>query len=124
VIDGPFKLGETTITPLPVPHGKAMVNGYLFSRAGEKVVAYLSDCGAVPEAILAEISAVKVLIIDALRHRPHPTHLSVAQALEVAAEVRPGRTLFTHISHDLPHSAEAELPAGVGMAYDGLKLEL
>jgi phosphoribosyl 1,2-cyclic phosphodiesterase len=48
----------------------------------------------------------------------------VAQALEVAAKVRPGRTLFTHIAHELPQAAEAELPAGVGIAYDGLKLHL
>jgi phosphoribosyl 1,2-cyclic phosphate phosphodiesterase len=65
-----------------------------------------------------------VLIIDALRHKPHPTHLSVAQALEVAAKVGPGRTLFTHVCHELPQAAEAELPDGVGIAYDGLKLFL
>jgi len=52
VIDGPFQLGSTTITPLPVPHGNTMVNGYLFSRGGEKLVAYLSDCSDVPNAIV------------------------------------------------------------------------
>lgn len=124
IVDGPFTLGGTTITPLPVPHGKSMVNGYLFSRGDEKLVAYLSDCSAVPDAIAAQIAGVKVLIIDALRHKPHPTHLSVAQALEVAAKVRPGRTLFTHICHELPQAAEADLPAGASIAYDGLKLEL
>jgi phosphoribosyl 1,2-cyclic phosphate phosphodiesterase len=66
---------------------------------------------------------VKVLIIDALRHRPHPTHLSVEQALEVAAKVRPGQTLFTHICHELAQASEADLPPGVGIAYDGLKLQ-
>ena len=122
VIEGPFELGGTTITPLPVPHGKATVNGYLFSRGGVKLVAYLSDCSAVPEAIAEKIAGVKVLIIDALRPKPHPTHLSVAQALEVAARVRPERTLFTHIAHELAQASEAELPAGVGIAYDGLKV--
>lgn len=124
IVDGPFKLGETTITPLPVPHGRSTVNGYLFSRGGEKLVAYLSDCSAVPDGIAGTIAGVKVLIIDALRHKPHPTHLTVDQALAVTTKVRPGRTLFTHIAHDLPQSAEADLPAGVGIAYDGLKLEL
>ena len=109
-IDGPFKLGETSITPLPVPHGDLIVNGYLFSRANQKLVAYLSDCSAVPDAIVDLISGVKVLIIDALRDKPHPTHLSVCQALEVAALVKPDATYFTHIRHDLPQSAELDSP--------------
>src|SRR5436309_13543206 len=75
VIDGPFQLGSTIITPLPVPHGDSIVNGYLFSRAGAKLVAYLSDCSAVPDAIVDLIGGVKVLIIDALRDKPHPTPL-------------------------------------------------
>ena len=124
VIEGPFVLGQTTITPLPVPHGRTTVNGYLFSRRGRKLVAYLSDCSAVPEEIANQISGVEVLVIDALRHKPHPTHLSVAQALEVATRVQPGRTLFTHICHELAQSEEANLPEGVGLAYDGLKIEL
>lgn len=124
VIDGPFVLGATTITPLPVPHGESLVNGYLFSRAGKNLVAYLSDCSAVPDAIVDLIVGVKVLIIDALRHKPHPTHLSVDQALEIAARVQPGETYFTHIAHELPHSAESQLPAGTHIAYDGLKLRL
>jgi phosphoribosyl 1,2-cyclic phosphate phosphodiesterase len=164
VVDCPFKLGETLITPLPVPHGASIVNGYLFSRARarlrntdlqsvrptefhsgesktpdrmpgsrtgqeacvpdtyEKLVAYLSDCSAVPDTIVDLIAGVKVLIIDALRDRPHPTHLSVGQALEVAACVKPAATYFTHICHDLPQSAESRLPKGVRIAYDRLKL--
>jgi phosphoribosyl 1,2-cyclic phosphate phosphodiesterase len=98
------------------------VNGYLFSRANQKLIAYLSDCSAVPDAIVDLISGVKTLIIDALRDRPHPTHLSVGQALEVAARVKPKATYFTHICHDLPQSAESRLPNRVRIAYDGLKL--
>jgi len=124
IVDGPFELGKTVITPLPVPHGRSMVTGYLFSRNDEKLVAYLSDCSAVPEEIVKQISQVRVLIIDALRHKPHPTHLSVDQALAVSAKVQPARTLFTHICHELAQAREAELPAGVGIAYDGLKLHL
>jgi len=124
VIEGPFKLGETLITPLPVPHGDSIVNGYLFSRHGKNLLAYLSDCSAVPGKVAQQISQVKVLIIDALRDKPHPTHLSVGQALEVASRVRPEATYFTHVCHDLPQSAEARLPASVHIAYDGLKLRL
>jgi phosphoribosyl 1,2-cyclic phosphate phosphodiesterase len=122
VINGPFNLGATLITPLPVPHGDSIVNGYLFSRADQKLVAYLSDCNAVPNAIVELISGVRVLIIDALRDRPHPTHLSVEQALEVATRVKPEATYFTHICHDLPQSEESRLPACTHIAYDGLKL--
>jgi phosphoribosyl 1,2-cyclic phosphate phosphodiesterase len=124
VIDGPFALGETLITPLPVPHGESIVNGFLFARGGKKLVAYLSDCSAVPDAILDLIAGVKVLIIDALREKPHPTHLSVAQALEAATRIRPEATYFTHVAHELPQAAEASLPANTSIAYDGLKLVL
>jgi len=123
IIDGPFLLGKTLLTPLPVPHGRSTVNGYLFSREGEKLVAYLSDCSGVPDEIVSKIKEVRVLIIDALRHRPHPTHLSVDQALSISAKVQPGRTLFTHICHELSQASEADLPDGVGLAYDGLRLE-
>lgn len=122
VITGPFDLGSTTITPLPVPHGNTTVNGYLFSRGGNKLIAYLSDCSAVPDEIVAKIAGVKALIIDALRDKPHPTHLSVAQALEIAGRLSPNETYFTHIAHELPQSAESRLPSRTRIAYDGLKL--
>jgi phosphoribosyl 1,2-cyclic phosphate phosphodiesterase len=124
VICGSFQLGKTTITPLPVPHGNSEVNGYLFSRNGTKLVAYLSDCSAVPPEITTKMDGVRILIIDALRHKPHPTHLSVEQALAVAGEVHSNETYFTHICHELPQSAEKDLPAHAHIAYDGLTLEL
>jgi len=124
IVCGPFQLGLTTITPLPVPHGQYEVNGYLFSRDGIKLVAYLCDCSAVPEEIIRKIEGVKILIIDALRPKPHPTHLSVQQALDVATHVRPGETYFTHVAHELPQSAESKLPPHTHIGYDGLKLEL
>lgn len=122
IVSGPFTLGSTVITPLPVPHGNSMVTGYLFSRNGQKLVAYLSDCSQVPDKIGREITGVRALIIDALRHKPHPTHLSVDQALEVAHRVQPEKTYFTHICHELPQAAESQLPSATYIAYDGLKL--
>ena len=123
IITETFSLGKTTITPLPVPHGNSATNGYLFARDGRKLVAYLSDCSSVPNEIAQQIEGVQLLVIDALRHKPHPTHLSITQALEVAQRVQPERTLFTHICHELPQAAEAELPPGTGIAYDGLKID-
>lgn len=122
IVDGTFSLGATEITPLPVPHGNYTVNGYLFSRGKKKLAAYLSDCSEVPPNIVDVIKGVQVLIIDALRDKPHPTHLSVAQALEVAKRVGPAKTYFTHIAHELPHSAESRFPKTARIAYDGLKL--
>ena len=124
VIDGPFELAGTRLTPLPLKHGRASVNGYLFEQDGRKLAAYLSDCKVVPQPVIDRIHGVEALIIDALRYSDHPTHLSVDEALEVAARVQPAATWFTHICHQLGHaSAEAKLPAGIRIAYDGLKLE-
>jgi phosphoribosyl 1,2-cyclic phosphate phosphodiesterase len=77
----------------------------------------------VPDAIVDLISGVKVLIIDALREKPHPTHLSVEQALEITSRVQPEATYFTHICHELPQAAESRLPASTHIAYDGLRLK-
>jgi phosphoribosyl 1,2-cyclic phosphate phosphodiesterase len=124
LIAGPFELGGILLTPLPLKHGRAKVNGYLFECEGRKLAAYMSDCKEVPDAVIERISGVEALIIDALRYTEHPTHLSVGEALEVAARVGPRATWFTHLCHLLGHaSAEEKLPPGTRIAYDGLKLE-
>ena len=123
VVDGEFSLGGTTITPLPVLHGRARVNGYLFSRDGVRLAAYLSDCKVVPPAVIERIAGVRHLIVDALRNEPHPTHMNVAEALELSKIVAPERTWFTHLSHDMSHAkVEAALPENVRVAFDGLKI--
>ena len=71
----------------------------------------------------AHAFARRFLIIDALRHKPHPTHLSVDQAIEVAHRVKPGKSYFTHVCHELPQAAETDLPPNTFIAYDGLRLE-
>jgi phosphoribosyl 1,2-cyclic phosphate phosphodiesterase len=125
LIDGPFRLGETELIPLRVPHGRAAVDGFLFVREGRRLFAYLSDCKAVPDGVRERIMDVEVLAIDALRYREHPTHLSVSEALEVAVAVRAKQTWLTHICHDLGHAeAETRLPARVRLAYDGLTISL
>ncbi len=73
-------------------------------------------------AIAREIAGVDTLIIDALREKPHPTHLSVGEAIAVAERVQPTRTFFTHVCHELPATAEATLPPHTHIAFDGLKL--
>jgi phosphoribosyl 1,2-cyclic phosphate phosphodiesterase len=124
LVDGPFQLGGITVTPFPLKHGRAAVNGYLLECGGRKLAAYMSDCKEAPPAAIERIHGVEALIIDALRYAEHPTHYNVSEALAVAAQVQPGATWFTHLCHDLAHAeTEARLPAGTRIAYDGLKLE-
>jgi phosphoribosyl 1,2-cyclic phosphate phosphodiesterase len=107
-----------TVVPVPLMHGTAPIVGY---RLGP--FAYLTDCSAIPEGSWALLEGVSLLVLDALRHRRHPTHFSVGEALAVVDRLRPARTYFTHICHDLPHARTcADLPAGVELAYDGLRL--
>ena len=125
VIEAPFQIGETTITPLPVSHGRAKVNGYLFEREGRPLAAYLSDCKVIPDSVVERLCGVEVLIVDALRHTPHPTHMNVSEALAFVERVKPGSTWFTHICHDLGHrQTDPTLPDSVRLAFDGLRLEI
>ena len=119
-VTGPFTVGGTVVTPVPVMHGDLPIYGY---RVG--AFAYLTDCSDVPDASWALLDGVRTLVVDALRHRPHPTHFTVAQAIEVAARVGSARTLLTHIAHDLGHAeTAAHLPPGVELAYDGLIVDV
>ncbi len=125
LINGPFFLGETELVPIPVRHGRAHVNGFLFRRRGEAQAAYFSDCKEVPAEAFAQLRGVPHLIVDALRYTPHPTHMNVDEALALAREIAPGQTWLTHLSHDLMHAElEPTLPPGVRIAYDGLKIEI
>jgi phosphoribosyl 1,2-cyclic phosphate phosphodiesterase len=125
VVAGPFELGGLTITPLPVPHGAVSTNGYLFARGGRKLLAYLSDCQSVPLDVAATMKGAEVLIIDGLRDQPHPTHLNVSGAVEVARQIGAAQAYLTHQTHDKKHAdRERDLPPGVGIVYDGMTLEL
>ena len=124
VVDAPFVLGGIEITPLPVPHGAVSTLGFLFSHGGRRLLAYLSDCAAVPDPVRALIAGSEVLVIDGLRERDHPTHLTVGRAVEVALAVKAQRSFLTHQTHERRHvERQAQLPPGVDVAYDGMKLE-
>jgi phosphoribosyl 1,2-cyclic phosphate phosphodiesterase len=119
-VGGPFTFGGLDIVPVPLLHGRRPILGY---RIGS--FAYLTDCSRIPDQSWPLLAGVRTLILDALRDRPHPTHFTVAEALEAAARLAPERTFLTHICHDLPHAATcARLPPGVELAYDGLVLDL
>ncbi len=118
-ITGPVQVFEALFTPVTVVHGEARIFGYRFGSA-----AYLTDFSEVPESSIPLLGGLDILILDALRHQPHPTHSTVAQSLRLAERLRPARTFFTHIAHDLSHhETNAQLPPDVRLSYDGLRLE-
>jgi phosphoribosyl 1,2-cyclic phosphate phosphodiesterase len=106
------------VVPLPVPHGDLTVFGYRIGPFG-----YITDAKSVPEPVIARLRGVRVLVLNALFDRPHPTHLSIDEAVAVAVAVGAERTLLTHLTHRHAHATlAARLPAGVEPAYDGLAL--
>jgi phosphoribosyl 1,2-cyclic phosphate phosphodiesterase len=117
---GPCSFGPMTVTPLPVFHGRLPIYGYRFGS-----FAYVTDCSGIPDASWSLLEGVRTLAIDALRDRPHPTHFTVAQALDVVGRLRPERAFLTHLCHDLAHAdTAARLPPGVEVAYDGLVVDI
>lgn len=123
VFEGAFELGGTRIVPVALPHGRMTTSGLIFWRGGRKRLAYMTDCQDVPEEALEAAHGADVLVLDALRHAPHSTHLSIDQALDVVSRLRPARTYFIHMCHDLGHAAtEAHLPDNVRLSYDGLRI--
>ena len=118
-IEGPVELFGARFEPLTVIHGETPILGFRFGSA-----AYLTDHSEVPAETLEKLGDLDILFLDALRYTSHPTHSTVKQSLKIVNEVRPKRTFFTHICHDLPHEAtNAALPPDVRLAFDGMKLE-
>jgi len=120
IIDGPFDLFGRCWTPLPVLHGNLPVLGFRFGQS-----AYVTDFSSIPDSTVPLLEGLDVLILDALRHKPHPTHSNLEQSLGWVERLKPRRAFFTHIAHELGHEeTNAMLPPHVRLAYDGLKLEL
>jgi len=104
---------------VPVTHGRNTIAGYRFGAA-----AYLTDMSDIPAESLPLLRDLDILVLDALRREPHPSHSHLARSIELVEKLAPKRAFFTHISHDLDHeTTNATLPAHIRLAHDGLKLD-
>ena len=118
-IDGPVDVFGARFEPIILIHGETQIYGYRFGSG-----AYLTDHSEIPESSMDQLQGLDVLFLDALRHKPHPTHSTVKNSLAIVDRLKPKRAFFTHICHDLGHEAtNANLPRHVRLAYDGMKLE-
>lgn len=116
----PFEILGLSVQPIRLLHGRWNVLGF---RLGD--VAFCTDVSKIPQESWPLLQGCRILILDALRYKPHPTHFSLKQAMDVVEKIRPQHAYFTHISHDLEYeTANSQLPENVELAYDGLKLQI
>jgi phosphoribosyl 1,2-cyclic phosphate phosphodiesterase len=113
-----FSLFGHEVKPLLLPHGHENVTGYRIGR-----LAYCTDISGMPEAAAEELADLNVLVLGALRPKPHPKHLSIDQAIEVAERIGAKRTYFVHVTHQVSHrECEKYLPNNIELAYDTLRI--
>ena len=119
-LGGDVVLNGHRIVPIRLLHGETPVMGYRFDK-----FAYCTDVSFIPEESMDRLRGLDVLVLDACRRRPHPTHFNVEQAVECARRIGARQTYFTHIAHELKHAeTNAELPANMALGYDGQVIEL
>ncbi len=119
----PFRIGDVRLTPFEVPHGPKTY-GYLMEAGGRRV-GYASDCSALPDPAVELLRGVDLMVLDCLRKRPHPTHLSLESNLAYMARIVPKRGLLVHMCHDVSHAEYLnDLPPHIEPAYDGLEVEI
>ena len=121
IANAPFYLGNVEFVPIEINHGNIKIFGYRFNN-----VAYLTDVKTISEKEKEKLKNLDILIINAIRHKWHYSHLNLEEALKIIKELKPKRTYLTHISHHLGFHAEVEkeLPENVYLAYDELVLDI
>lgn len=123
-VDASFAIGGATVTPVPLLHGDTHAAGFRIDFAGRSL-GYAPDCHAVPDASVDAFRGVDVMVLDALRDRPHATHMTVADSLATLGRINAGRSYLIHMCHDLEHTAlQSRLPPGTFASHDGLRVTL
>lgn len=115
--DEPFYISGVKVTPLPVMHASLPILGFRFGP-----LAYITDCKTMPDNTLDKLVGIDTLVINALRHDEHMSHMSLSEALEIVKEIKPRRAYFTHMSHQIGKHADIILPSPARLAYDGLSI--
>lgn len=119
-VNGIFELCDITVTPVEVIHGKLPILGYRLSNT-----AYITDCSEIPSSSMKKLEGLELLILGALRYREHSTHFTIDEAIGIVETLKPQKTVFTHLSHEIEYArTTSELPAGVELAYDGMILDV
>lgn len=111
------QVGSLTVTSLPIKHGNLDIFAYEFTSNGKRLI-YATDCSFIPLDTQERMRGADVLILDALRPQPHHGHFHLQAALDAVAKLKPKRSFFTHLSHDMTHEIRSDLPPGVAIAYD------
>src|ERR1700761_6384414 len=119
-LDGPVQVAGVTFTPVPLMHGNLQVTGYRFGNA-----AYLTDMNHIPDSSFALLDGVEVVVLDALRPQPHPTHANLTDAITWVEKIGARHSWFTHMSHEVMHAeTDGELPPSIRLSYDGLRIPI
>lgn len=114
-----FRIGDLRVRPIEVLHHEMKVNAY---RMGD--LTYITDAKVIERASVEKMRGTKILVVNALRKEPHPTHFCVSEALQLIDELKPERAYLVHTGHALGYAqTQSELPDNVWMAYDGLTIE-
>lgn len=120
IVDGPFEAAGMKVTPIPLIHGEMKIYGF---RVGG--IAYCTDVNFIPNESYVLLKDLDVLVLDALRYAPHPTHFSLEQAVDAVFKIKPKRAVLTHLTHTFDyHTLAADLPPGIEPAYDGMVIDL
>lgn len=123
-LDGALRIGDIYVTPVPVEHGETETFGFRFDAAGASF-GYVPDCHGMDADAVAAFQGVDAIALDALRHRPHRTHLTIDDSLALLARIQAKSAYLIHLCHEVEHDElSASLPSGVHVAYDGLRLAL
>lgn len=124
IANGPFEFRGFRLTPLPAEHGRADMVGWKFESNGRSFAA-IPDCKTLPPATIDLCRGVDLAVVDALRIRPHPTHMNLAEAAETLASIGAKQSLVIHLCHEVSHAqAQRLLPPGISPAHDGLQIQL